>query len=60
MYAGVLAACAILVFGHPAAAQARADTVLYVGFEWPAVGSHLGDNYDEFFRTPVSLLASGS
>ena len=35
-------------------AQSRADTVLYVGFEWPAVGSQLGDNYDEFFRTPVS------
>jgi len=27
---------------------------MYVGLEWPAVGSQLGDNYDEFFRTPVS------
>lgn len=34
--------------------QSRADTLLYVGFEWPDVGSQLGDNYDEFFRTPVS------
>jgi len=31
-----------------------ADTLLYVGIEWPPVGSQLGDNYDEFFRTPVS------
>jgi len=35
-------------------AQSRADTLLYVGVEWPTVGSQLGDNYDEFFRTPVS------
>ncbi len=35
-------------------AQSRADTLLYVGLDWPSVGSHLGDNYDEFFRTPVS------
>ena len=34
--------------------QSSADTLLYVGFEWPAVGSQLGNNYDEFFRTPVS------
>lgn len=34
--------------------QSRADTLLYVELEWPAVGSHLGDNYDDFFRTPVS------
>lgn len=34
--------------------QSRADTLLYVGFEWPEVGSQLGNNYDEFFRTPVS------
>jgi hypothetical protein len=36
------------------AVQARADTLLYIGFDWPAVGSQLGDNYDEFFRTPIS------
>jgi hypothetical protein len=36
------------------AKQSRADTLLYVGFDWPSVGSQLGDNYDEFFRTPVS------
>ena len=34
--------------------QSRADTLLYVGFACPDVGSQLGDNYDEFFRTPVS------
>lgn len=30
------------------------DTLLYVGLDWPSVGSQLGDNYDEFFRSPVS------
>lgn len=46
--------CGILVSDMLGAVQSRADTILYVGFEWPEVGSHLGDNYDEFFRTPVS------
>jgi len=52
----VLAVFAVFGVGTDAFAvvQSRADTLLYVGFEWPDVGSQLGDNYDEFFRTPVS------
>jgi hypothetical protein len=49
-------AVATIVAVSPASvlAQPGTDTLLYVGFEWPSVGSQLGDNYDEFFRTPVS------
>jgi hypothetical protein len=41
-------------FSATASAQSQADTLLYVGLDWPGVGTQLGDNYDEFFRTPVS------
>ena len=54
----ILATVAIVsaVATNPASAgvRSRVDTLLYVGFDWPEVGSQLGDNYDEFFRTPVS------
>jgi hypothetical protein len=51
-----VSACAVCGMASDAfpLVQPRADTLLYVGFEWPEVGSQLGDNYDEFFRTPVS------
>lgn len=54
MAAGVVF-CAVGLLSLPSAfAQSRTDTLLYIGFEWPEVGSQLGDNFDEFFRTPVS------
>lgn len=49
----VLAVCCVAADAFPMV-QSRADTLLYVGLEWPEVGTQLGDNYDEFFRTPVS------